>query len=369
MKKQFKLLSSIATAFTVSTFWACGDFSANLEGEAVLNYGTGTNSVLTCNEKLDGKVVKPSSGDEYRLCKNGQWFAIEIEDFDEKDLVNPNEKSSSSEATLSSSSKKHTVVFEDDEEDQVPPVKSSSSKAIVDLFDDDSEVSSSSNKTPEEILFVCEDGKTFVENEADCPKIQEIVKPSTTKYNCGEATSCWIVMAEEKSKIILDFAFGIVKENDFKVESLDSDWYTTVNSAFDDCVGWGSLPKKGAYRLIVNNWEKYTSISYMQTGESQGFFRDYDEEGFFGSIYAIDFWSKNSWNITLKEVYSLPTVIFNCENLEEPPVFTSSVTGALSPYIEAMEKTCPNVKGNSSLQNCTKAIDYEDAKKLHPSWF
>ncbi len=150
-----KQIASSAVVFIIAVgafiFTSCSDFSTDLKGDSVLDYGTGAGSLLTCNDKLEGKVVKPADGSEYRLCKGGQWFAVEIGDFDEADVIKLTAKSSSSE-----------------KEDSM---KSSSSQK------------GDASKDPVENLYICEDGETIVENIDNCPENQEPESSSSEEAN------------------------------------------------------------------------------------------------------------------------------------------------------------------------------------------
>lgn len=125
-------------AFSALLLNACSDLSTDLKGDSVLDFGSGTNSILTCNAALEGKVVKPADSKDYRLCKDGQWFAIEIGDFDEADIYKPTAKSSSSNDENPdhsemnhdgnpSSSSRNVIIIDEDDETIVIQKKSSSS--------------------------------------------------------------------------------------------------------------------------------------------------------------------------------------------------------------------------------------------------
>lgn len=190
--------------------------------------------------------------------------------------------------------------------------------------------------------------------------LTSFIAPNGNSYSCGPVSSCWVMSINENSNMILDIAHGSFKTADYYIENIENGWKQINGSDLEDCPGWKDIPEEGVYRLIINNWTEYTSTSDMDLQWS---------EGIYGSVYAIDFWKKIDWSNTLEHVDSLPTTIFNCENLVLPPTFTSSVTGELTPYIEAMLAACPNIQGNGSLNACTEAADYKQAKAKYPDWF
>jgi len=190
--------------------------------------------------------------------------------------------------------------------------------------------------------------------------------PNEKEYatECGGAASCWILELKAGSTMSLDIANYISKVPDYYIENLETGWKQVNGTSGNyDCPGWTDVPTDGVYRLTVNNWS-----NYMPDKEGKDEMLLWMNE-VRGSIIAMDMWGKTYWDVTMEEVYGLPTTIYNCENLEVPPRYTSSVKGELIPYIKAMHNACPKVRGNSSLAQTTNAADFVQAKRLYPEWF
>ena len=313
-------------------------------GGAWVNLGTAVaneDALQNCTAKREGSKVYAVESARSLVCTSGKWVdasSIAATSSSTRDDVTG---SSSSFVIVSSSSVKQSS--SSTAKYSSSSVKSSSSKAVS---------SSSAAKSSSSVATSSSSSAKQSSSSSDV----------TATYDCGSASSCWVLNLSSNSQMTFDIASGVSKVADYYVEGLDGSWVQTNGSALKDCPGWQNLPGGGICRFVVNNWSTYVSKEGMSL---QGF----GSKGVYGSIYVMDMWGKTSWSVTLEEVYELPTEIFNCEKLKTPPKFTSSVTGPLIPYIEAMTATCPNVSGGSSLSACVYASDYLQAKSLYPNWF
>lgn len=174
-----KLSVIIPLSIAIPTLMAgCSDFTTDLQGDSALNYGNEANTLLTCNKELDGKVVKPVDSKNYRLCKDGQWFAVDIDDFDENSIYIPVDEASSSSS-----------------KDETPTSSSANDKisytcldgSVVDDFKkclDIPEPTSSANADPVDPPIVCANGSIVINSEnCDVITSSEDETPTSSSAN------------------------------------------------------------------------------------------------------------------------------------------------------------------------------------------
>ena len=96
-------------------------------------------------------------------------------------------------------------------------------------------------------------------------------------------------------------------------------------------------------------------------------------------VIAIDFFGKqDAYNCLPTSVTNLPSstdCLFNTNNLTSVNNFAtnlgSTFTGALIPFITAMNAACPNLSNKQAFYTYTisQASDFNEAISTYPEWF
>ena len=133
---------------------------------------------VPCSAENEGDIVKPADSDKEYTCKDGLW---------KDEPISSNNFSSSSSSVItnetmqSSSSSSYNVILSASEESSSsvdPVILSSDSDELSSSSGYDNDDSSSSSEKPVESssseetkLYLCEDGKTYVLDPANCEKV------------------------------------------------------------------------------------------------------------------------------------------------------------------------------------------------------
>jgi len=244
---------------------ACSEVSTGSSHDESKDQDNEVSDIISCDDSLDGKIVKTHDKEEYRLCENGQWTIVDIDDFDESDLYDPTAKSSSSSMEKSSSSKRRSTITDDDESED------GGSDEGNDEAGDNAEKKSSSSKATAK-----SSGSSLVttERKYDCNKYNCV----TTEYLNQE------MLAAGKYGELLDTrdhqVYRTIKIGDqvwmaqnlnyVPEKSLDPD--STSNWCYDNkeanCSKYGRLYTWSAAMYIPKKYD--TELSDLETTVHQG---------------------------------------------------------------------------------------------------
>ena len=247
-------LKIIFFLFSLLLMISCGgDNSASPSNE---NSSDSHGPEIPCDSISEGKIIKPADSDREHICKGGSWIAIGSSSSSTNNVI----LSASEE---SSSSVKSVILSSDSDE-----LSSSSSSSVIASetkqssssgYDNDDSSSSNSedpvesSSSEETKLYLCEDGKTYVLDPANCEKVSsssEAVSSSSDnklissssevqEYSSSEVSSS-SVKTESSSSTIESSSSNIssssIDESSSSEESSSSlsDGYDAINNTLTD---------------------------------------------------------------------------------------------------------------------------------------
>ena len=164
-------LKIIFFLFSLLLMNSCGgDNSASPSNE---NSSDSHGPEIPCDSISEGKIIKPADSDVEHICKDGSWIAINSSSSSSYNVIlSASEESSSSVKSVILSSDSDELSISSSSSVIASETKQSSSSG----YDNDDSSSSSekpveSSSSEETKLYLCEDGKTYVLDPANCEKV------------------------------------------------------------------------------------------------------------------------------------------------------------------------------------------------------
>ena len=219
-------------------------------------------------------------------------------------------------------------------------------------------------------------GGTITNNIFTFGNADATIEPVFKEYVPPAYTEGWIFTTVGQCGWTLDPAPGVGKYMCMTTTQIGGDYVSSFNTSnMESDQLYIFAPSAGTWHATWDNMNEYTSTTSLHHD-----FGDFDSTNM-REVIAIDFFGKQAAYYCLPEsVTNLPSstdCLFNTNNLTSVNEFASNLsfdrtfTGALIPFITAMNAACPNLSNKQAFYAYTvsQASDYNEAISNYPEWF